>query len=280
MPSHDDVARLAALMRGRRTLAVTGAGVSTDAGVPDYRGSGAARPTVEYGDFVLHEKWQQWVWWRNELSWPLLEAVQPTGAHRALAALEAAGDVVGIATQNVDRLHSVAGSRNVAELHGRYDSVVCLHCDERLTRARMSELLHEVNPGTDFPTVGLGRIEIIATRDRQAANACTLAIPICPSCGGMLKPDVVFFGEPLPEAAVRHAIAMTNECDVVIAVGTSLAVSTGMWLVMQAIDHGAHLVVINRGPTEADRLADLRIEGGASEVLSAVAAALREEDGA
>lgn len=273
MTDADDAARLAAMLRGRRTLVVSGAGVST--GIPDYRGSGpVGRPTVEYEDFVVHEVWRRWVWWRNEASWRLLDDVHPTTAHRAIAALEEAGDVVGVATLNVDRLHSLAGSRNVAELHGRYDTVVCLHCGSRVTRAEMSAMIREHNPGLDVPRVTLERIEIVAARDRRAAAHCALRVPTCPACGGMLKPDVTFVGEPLPEAAVRHALAMSNECDVVLAVGTSLAVTTGMWVVLQAVQAGARLAVLNRGPTDADRIADLRLLGDAGEVLGGVAADL------
>ncbi len=280
MASRNDVARLAALMRGARTLVLTGAGVSTDAGIPDHRGVGSpTRRTVEYGDFVLHEMWQRWVWWRSELSWQILERTRPTTAHRALAALEGAGDVVGVTTQNVDRLHSAAGSRNVAELHGRYDAVVCLHCDRRFPRSDVSTLIRDHNPGREFPPLPPDHVEVLAARDRGAAAACSLVVPACPSCGGLLKPDVVFFGEPIPEAAVRHALALANECDVVLAVGTSLAVSTGMWVLMQARESGARLAIVNRGPTEADRLADLRLEGGAGEVLGGVAEILLGEGG-
>jgi len=225
----DDVTAIAGMLRGRRTLVVTGAGISTDAGVPDYRGSGAPeRATVEYGDFVLFELWQRYLWWRNELSWRTLDAAQPTAGHHALARLEHAGLVAGVATQNVDRLHARAGSQVVAELHGRFDTVVCLHCGARFTRAHVSELIRAANPGLAFPAVTLDRI----------------------------------------------AQALAGACDVVLAVGTSLVVSTGMWVVMQAVEAGARLVVVNRGPTQADRIADLRVEGGASEVLAGVATAL------
>lgn len=271
----DDVTAIAGMLRGRRTLVVTGAGISTDAGVPDYRGSGAPeRATVEYGDFVLFELWQRYLWWRNELSWRTLDAAEPTAGHHALARLEHAGLVAGVATQNVDRLHARAGSQVVAELHGRFDTVVCLHCGARFTRAHVSELIRAANPGLAFPAVTLDRIEILAAKDRAAAEVCPLTVPPCPECDGMLKPDVVFFGEPLPEAPVRRAQALAGACDVVLAVGTSLVVSTGMWVVMQAVEAGARLVVVNRGPTQADRIADLRVEGGASEVLAGVATAL------
>lgn len=273
-----DVAAIADTMRGRRTLVVTGAGVSTAAGVPDYRSTGAPeRRSIEYEDFVLHEIWYRYLWWRNEMSWTLLEHVSPTAGHRALARLEEAGLVIGIATQNVDRLHTHAGSRRVAELHGTFDAVVCLHCGARFTRAHMSEMIHAINPGLEFPAPPLANLEILAAKDEDAARRNPIHVPPCPRCDGMLKPDVVFFGEPLPKAPVRAASAMAGSCDVVLTVGTSLAVSTGMWVVMQAMENGAQLAVANRGPTEADRLADLIVDAEADDLLVALADSLLED---
>lgn len=269
----DDVAAIAEAMRGHRTLVVTGAGLSSAAGVPEYRG---ADESVEYGDFVLYEAWYRYLWWRNELGWRLLGEVEPTAGHRAIARLEDADLVIGVATQNVDRLHTVAGSHQVAELHGSYDAVVCLHCEARFTRSWMSERIRELNPGVDFPVPALADLEVVAARDAEAAIACTVEVPPCPECDGMLKPDVVLLGEPLPKGSVRTASALAGACDVVLAVGTSLEVSTGMWIVMQAVDNGARLVVVN--PTEADRLADLRIDGDADQILVGLANALLGEE--
>ncbi len=265
-----DVAAIADAMRGHRTLVVTGAGISTTAGVPDYRGT-PDRRSVEYEDFVLHEIWYRYLWWRNEMSWTLLRQVAPTAGHRALARLEEAGPVIGIATQNVDGLHTLAGSRQVAELHGTFDAVVCLHCGARFTRSRMSEMIRDLNPGLDFPAPPLAELEIIAAKDEESAQLNPIEVPPCPHCDGMLKPDVVLFGEPLPKAPVRAASALAGACDVVLTVGTSLDVSTGMWVVMQAMESGARLVVVNRGPSQADRLADLVVDGGADDVLSGLA---------
>lgn len=274
----DDVAALADVMRGRRTLVVTGAGISTAAGVPDYRDPGSARQaSIQYEDFVLYEAWNRYLWWRNEMSWPLLQHISPTAGHHALARLEDANVVIGVATQNIDRLHTVAGSRQVAELHGTFDTVVCLHCGARFTRAWMSEQIRELNPGLAFPALELSALEIVALKDAAAANLCFLAVPPCPECDGLLKPDVVLFGEPLPTAPVRAASAMAGACDVVLTVGTALEASTGMWVVMHAMESGAKLAVLNDGPTEADRLADLRVDGSADEVLVGVAHALLED---
>lgn len=267
--------RLASFLGQARVLVVTGAGVSTDSGVPDYRGSGAPEaPSIEYDDFVSSAMWRRFLWERNEESWRILEGVSPTGAHRALASLERSGHVVGIATQNVDRLHTAAGSRNVAEMHGRFDQAVCIACGAPLPRAELSDLFAAANPGVRLPARALADIEILPPKDTAAARSCTWVVPPCPRCGGILKPDVVFFGEALPQLAMARAYAMARDCDVVLAVGTSLVVSTAMWVVGHAREHGARFAIINRGPTAADADADLRVEGGASEVLFDVARAL------
>ena len=260
---------VAELMRGRRTLAVTGAGISTDAGIPDYRGIGTTpREPVDYDQFVSDPVWYRWVWARNHATWQLLEGLEPTLGHRALAALEAAGPVTGVATQNVDRLHSRAGQATVWELHGAFDRVVCLGCGRRTTRASLDDRLTALNPGYPRQTDPL-RVEITPEAYRAAAEACTFEVVFCEACGGPLKPDIVFFGEGLPPA-MDQAMEAARHCQVVLVAGTSLAVLTGLWIVRQAVACGADLVVVNRGPTAADQAATVRVEGGTSELLDAV----------
>ena len=263
----------AALMAGRRTLAVTGAGISTDAGIPDYRGMGTTPvEPVDYEQFVTDPVWYRWVWARNHATWRLLDPLEPTPGHAALARLEEAGLVTGVATQNVDRLHSRADQRTVWELHGAYDRVVCLTCGRIVSRAEVDARLTALNP--DYPReTDPARVAITPEADRDAARACDFEPVTCEACGGLLKPDIVFFGEGLP-AAMSEAMDAAGHCDVVLVAGTSLAVLIGLWIVRQAIAHGAELVVINRGPTAVDEMADVRVQGGTSQVLEPLANAL------
>ena len=265
---------IAALMRGRRTLAVTGAGISTDAGIPDYRGVGTTPvEPVDYEQFVTDPVWYRWVWARNHATWRLLDPLTPTPGHTALARMEAAGLVTGVATQNVDRLHSRAGQRTVWELHGAYDRVVCLTCGRVIPRAELDGRLTALNP--DYPReTDPARIAITPEADRSAAEACDFTTVACEVCGGLLKPDIVFFGEGLP-AAMDEAMDAASRCDTVLVAGTSLAVLTGLWIVRQALANGAELVVINRGPTAVDDLAGVRVQDGTSEVLTPLAEALK-----
>lgn len=264
---------LAGLMRGRRTLAVTGAGISTDSGIPDYRGVGTTPVSpVDLDQFVSDPVWYRWVWARNHATWRLLEPLAPAPGHLALARLEEAGALTGVATQNVDRLHSRAGQRTVWELHGRYDEVVCLQCGRVVPRAEVDARLTTLNP--DYPReTDPARIAITPEADRAAAEACEFRTVDCEACGGLLKPSIVFFGEGLPPA-LEEAMEAAKDCEVVLVAGTSLAVLTGLWVVRQAVARGAALVVINRGPTAVDEIADIRVEGGTSEVLAPLAEAL------
>ncbi len=260
------------LMAGRRTLAVTGAGISTDAGIPDYRGVGTTPVNpVDYDQFVSDPVWYRWVWARNHATWRLLEPLSPTPGHTALARLEEAGLVTGVATQNVDRLHSRAGQRTVWELHGAYDRVVCLRCGRVTPRAELDERLAAANP--DYPRESdPARIAITPEADRASAEACDFEAVVCEACGGLLKPDIVFFGESLP-AAMGEAMEAAGACDVVLVAGTSLAVLTGLWIVRQALAHGAELIVINRGPTAVDELAGVHVHSGTSQALAPIAQA-------
>ncbi|SHE25166.1 Sir2 family NAD-dependent protein deacetylase [Actinomyces glycerinitolerans] len=257
-------------MAGRRTLAVTGAGISTDSGIPDYRGVGTTPvEPVDFQQFVADPVWYRWVWARNHATWRLLEPLTPTPGHVALARLEEAGLLTGVATQNVDRLHSRAGQRTVWELHGAYDRVVCLSCGRMISRADLDTRLTALNP--DYPReTDPARVAITPEADRTAAEACDFKAVRCEEYGGLLKPDIVFFGESLP-AAMDEAMQAARHCDVVLVAGSSLAVLTGLWIVQQALAGGAELVVINRGPTAADGLASVRVEGGVSEFLTPLA---------
>ncbi|MDY5129300.1 Sir2 family NAD-dependent protein deacetylase [Actinotignum urinale] len=268
---------IADMMRGKVTVAITGAGVSTPSGIPDYRGKGSTQePTVFYDMFTDDEIWQRWVWQRNEETWRALDSVKPNPGHVALARLEKAGFINGIATQNVDDLHQKAGSRKVAELHGSFLRVDCVDCGATFPRAEIGELLREANP--DWPEdPDPKNIAILAGANRRAAENSSFTTIPCPRCGGLIKPSVVFFGESLPGAALTQSIDWAREADVALVVGTSLVVGTGMWVLTSALQNGADCVIINRGRTEGDRFASLRVDCDAAEVLSRVAEILLDE---
>lgn len=262
---------IAEIVEGRRTLVVSGAGMSTDSGLPDYRGVGTTPiEPVDLPAFATDPVWYRWLWFRNEATWRSLEALEPNAGHRALARLEAAGAIMGVATQNVDRLDARAGVRQLWELHGSYDTVVCLRCGARSTRAEVSERLRALNPDL-VEDLDPMRLEITPEARRAEAEACDFRTVDCEDCGGLLKPGIVMFGEGLPEEAMDGALAAARESEAVIVAGTSLAVSTGMWVVQSALVSGASLVVINRGPTQADPFAEIIVDGGCSPVLAALA---------
>ncbi len=267
---NEAAAALAQVMRGKHTLAITGAGVSTDSGLPDYRGQGTTeKPSIDYDMFTADPVWQRWVWQRNHETWRQFQALQPSGAHTALARLETAG-LIGIATQNIDGLHTKAGSKRVWELHGSFDRVRCLDCGARFPRADYAADLEALNP--NWPQYDRDPA-VLATADRPEAEASTFKVAPCPVCGGLVKPDVVFFGESLP-ASMGDAMEAARECEVALVAGSSLVVSTGMWIVRQAYAAGATLAIINYGPTAADTVADIRIDCGVSPTLTALADAL------
>lgn len=264
---------LVELCRGRHLAALSGAGISTDAGLPDYRGTGSSGiQTVDIDLFLSDPMWQRWVWQRNQETWKALEGLPATPAHVALADLERAGLLSGVATQNVDGLHQRAGSSRVAEMHGSFLLVDCLGCGRVFPRQWLDTELRAANPWLrDDPDPA--HVAILAGVDVEGARASRLTLVPCPECGGILKPDVVFFGEALPEAAMADAMDMARTCDVLLVVGTSAKVSTAMWVALEAVRSGADLVVLNRGPCDLDQLGalTLRIEGGAGDYLPPLA---------
>ncbi len=268
--------RLIDLCRGRTLAALTGAGISTDSGLPDYRGTGSSgSPTVDIDLFWSDPMWQRWVWERNQVTWKALEALPPSRGHRALARLEEAGLLVGVATQNVDGLQQKAGSTRVAELHGSFLWVDCTRCGHRFPRAWLDGQLRAANPAlVDDPDPA--HVAILARIDSAGARASRLVLVPCPDCGGVLKPNVVFFGESLPQQAMSDAFAMADEAEVLLVIGTSMKVSTAIWVAQEAVSSGSDLAVINRGPTDLDGAQQVivRIEGGAGEYLAALADAL------
>ena len=253
----------------RRVFVLTGAGCSTASGIPDYRddkGQWKRRPPVMYQAFRSQDAVYQRYWARAYAGWPRFTAAAPGPAHSALAAWERGGAMAALVTQNVDGLHQRAGSRAVVDLHGRLDVVVCLGCGSRTSRADLQAALDASNP--DWQAASVAAPD--GDADIEAAAIASFAAPACDHCGGRLKPDVVFFGENVPDA--RYALARDTlaRADALLVVGSSLMVYSGFRFVRQAHDAGLPIAIVNRGQTRGDALADLKVEDDVGAVLTHV----------
>jgi NAD-dependent SIR2 family protein deacetylase len=260
------VAAAAELLSGRTWVALTGAGMSTDSGIPDYRGPTSVRATpMQYSEFVGSADAQRRYWARSYLGWRRIGVAKPNAGHRALADLEAAG-LSGVITQNVDGLHSAAGSRCVINLHGDIATVVCLECGDRSVRSELQRRLAQANPQVDQPQ-RLEHAELRPDGDAVAQEWRQFRLVGCVECGGRLKPDVVFFGEAVPKARVDAAYTLVEQAEVLVVLGSSLTVMSGLRFVRHQRKYQQPIVIINRGPTRGDDLATLKIDNGCSESL-------------
>jgi NAD-dependent SIR2 family protein deacetylase len=263
-----------ALLEGRRLLALTGAGMSTDSGIPDYRGPGSpARTPMTYSEFVSGPGAQQRYWARSHLGWSRMRRAEPNAGHLALAALERAGVVRMLITQNVDGLHEAAGSRRLCALHGRIADVVCLGCCRaRSGRADLHARLAAANPGWSEAHAG---VAVRPDGDVDLDDTAGFVVPGCETCGGVLKPDVVFFGESVPKPRVEQCYAAVDALDpgseVLLVLGSSLTVMSGFRFVRHAAKRGVPVVIVNRGATRADDLAAVTVHHGTSEFLGRMA---------
>lgn len=250
---------------------LTGAGLSTDSGIPDYRGPNAApRQPLTFQEFVGSEPLRRRYWARNHLGWAKMRQASPNAGHFAVAAMESAGHLTGVVTQNVDRLHEDAGARNVVDLHGRFDKVVCLQCGEVYARAFIAVVLAELNPGFLDAVAAAGGAEAGPDADADLEHEQLIdafRVARCPLCGGMLKPDFVFFGENVPKERVERAYEMVDSAASLLVAGSSLTVMSGLRFVRKAAKDGKPVVIINRGATRGDKLARVKLEAGASESL-------------
>jgi NAD-dependent SIR2 family protein deacetylase len=270
----DGVAAAATLLSGRTLTLLTGAGISTDSGIPDYRGPDSPpRTPMTYQQFVSDPAFRRTYWARNHVGWRHVHRTLPNAGHEAAARLEQRGIALGVITQNVDRLHHVAGSRTVVDLHGTYADVVCLACGARTTRAAVAARLEELNPGFAEQTT-VDDVEIAPDADAVVTSTEGFVVADCERCGGMLKPDIVYFGEQVPRERVARAFALVDAADAVLVAGSSLAVLSGLRFVRHAAKAGKPVVVVNRGRTRGDDVAALRIDAGTSQVLTALDAAL------
>ncbi|WP_227878401.1 NAD-dependent protein deacetylase [Arthrobacter dokdonensis] len=259
-----------ALAAGKFAL-LTGAGLSTDSGIPDYRGPDAApRQPLTYQEFVGSEPLRRRYWARNHIGWATMRHASPNAGHRAVAAMESAGHLTGVVTQNVDRLHEDAGARNVVDLHGRFDEVVCLRCGEVYARAFIAVVLAQLNPGFLEEVAAAGGAGAAPDADADLDHERLIdgfRVACCPLCGGMLKPDFVFFGENVPKERVERAYAMVDSAASLLVAGSSLTVMSGLRFVRKAARDGKPVMIINRGATRGDGLAGVKLEAGVSESL-------------
>ena len=258
-----------ALLRDRPLVVLTGAGLSTDSGIPDYRGPGSTpRAPMTYQQFVSGPEARQRYWARVHTGFGRFRAAAPNAGHRALAAL----DPALLITQNVDGLHEDAGSRRLVALHGRIADVVCLDCRATSPRSALERRLADLNPGwaeahADLALRPDGDVDLVAWGNFRVAG--------CEACGGALKPDVVFFGENVPADRVGRCYdavdGLVERGGALLVAGSSLAVMSGLRFVKRAAKAGTPVVVVNRGPTRGDELATHKLEVGCSEFLGALA---------
>lgn len=257
--------------RHRRLMVLTGAGVSTESGIPDYRDANGdwKRPQpVTYQAFTGDTATRQRYWARSLLGWPTMAQARPGAAHLALARLEAAGRVELLLTQNVDGLHDAAGSRAVVDLHGRIDTVVCLGCGTRTARSALQQELTVRNP--DFAALSAGAAPD-GDADLEHADFSRFDIPACSLCRGMLKPDVVFFGESVPRERVAQAMDALQRADALLVAGSSLMVYSGYRFALAAAGQGLPIAAVGLGRTRADALLALKVELPLGAALATIA---------
>jgi NAD-dependent SIR2 family protein deacetylase len=265
---------LVELLHDRRIVVLSGAGCSTESGIPDYRGPETRRTErnpIRYNAFVGDAAMRRHYWARSAIGWSSFAAAEPNDGHRALASLEASGQVRGIITQNVDRLHYAAGSTRVVELHGALEEVVCLDCGAIEHRSALQQRLLALNPGwtdraVDIAPDGDAEIERGVTR--------SFIVPGCTRCNGVLKPNVIFFGENVPTRWVDEAWTLLGEGDALLVVGSSLTVYSGYRFVRRAAQDGHPIAIVNLGSTRGDDLASLCVDAKTGEVLPRLAHAL------
>lgn len=269
------IAELAELIGGAGPIVVlTGAGVSTASGIPEYRDRNGewkhARP-VQFSDFVRHAATRRRYWARSFAGWQRVFGADPNTAHTALAQLERDGVIDTLITQNVDGLHQRAGSERVIDLHGKLGSVVCLDCGARMPRSNWQDELLAENPSWESE---VSQVKPDGDAELDVASYDTFTVPACRVCSGIVKPDVVFFGESVPRDRVAEASAAVARSGALLVVGSSLMVYSGLRFVRQASQLGIAVAIINRGTTRADADAQIKIDADCGMVLESMLASL------
>lgn len=271
MPAPTPIQQLQTFLKAHpRLFVLTGAGISTASGIPDYRDENGdwKRPApVQYRDFVNQARTRQRYWARSLVGWPWFQGATPNLCHETLASWESAGLTSQLVTQNVDRLHQRAGSQQVIDLHGRLDKIICLDCRALSDRTEMQEKLLADNPEFAAMTA-----DIAPDGDAylEHADFSHFRVPGCPHCGGILKPDVVFFGEMIPRERVDRAIKALLDSDALLVIGSSLMVYSGFRFCRLAAEHGIPIAAINPGRTRADELIGLKLAQRFEDVIPAL----------
>ncbi len=272
------------LRDSKRLVVLTGAGCSTESGIPDYRSPGGAwtrHKPIYFSAFVRSAEVRRCYWARSYRGWPRFDRARPNAAHRALAELEAHGRVHQLITQNDDDLNQEAGSRAVVQLHGRNRVVVCLDCSGETPREEMQQRLADLNAewlsAARWDRLHADEADFAPDGDADVAKEIVggFRVPECHRCGGVLKPAVVFFGESVPRDKVAYAMGRVDEADALLVVGSSLTVWSGFRFAKRAADRGIPLAIVNIGPTRADELAALKVEERCGEVLGDALSSLR-----
>ncbi|MFI6128382.1 NAD-dependent protein deacetylase [Micromonospora sp. NPDC051141] len=268
---------LARLLAGGGVVVLSGAGLSTESGIPDYRGpSGAARrhTPMTFQAFTRDPLARRRYWARSHLGWRTIARAAPNDGHRAVARLQRAGLLDGIITQNVDGLHTAAGATGVIELHGRLDEVTCLDCGNLTGRDELHRRLTEANPGFDARVARVNPDGDVDLPDEAVAGFRVVDCGVCG--GGMLKPDVVFFGETVPAPRVADCFALVEGARAVLVLGSSLTVMSGRRFVLRAAKRGIAVAIVNQGVTRGDGYATVRLDAPLGATLTALAAGFAE----
>ncbi|MDX3095494.1 NAD-dependent protein deacetylase [Streptomyces sp. ME19-03-3] len=270
-PGTTDVGPVADALGSGGVLVLSGAGISTESGIPDYRGEGGSlsrHTPMTYQDFVGSARARRRYWARSHLGWRTFGRARPNAGHRAVAAFGRHGLLSGVITQNVDGLHQAAGSEGVVELHGSLARVVCLSCGTLTPRAELARRLEEANAGFEPVAAAINPDGDADLTDEQVGD---FHVVPCGICGGVLKPDVVFFGEAVPPARVEHCRELVREAAGLLVLGSSLTVMSGLRFVRQAAEAGKPVVIVNRDATRGDRHALTRVALPLGAALTAVA---------
>ncbi|WP_442972875.1 Sir2 family NAD-dependent protein deacetylase [Rhodococcus sp. IEGM 1354] len=264
--------QLFSILDGRSVAVLSGAGMSTDSGIPDYRGpKSPPRNPMTFQQFIGDAEFRRHYWARNHVGWRHMDAAVPNDGHRALTRLERAGVVTGIITQNVDMLHTKAGSRNVIDLHGVYARVRCLNCERLVSRFELARRLDRANPGFVESVAPAEGVEIAPDADAIISSTAHFRMVDCESCSGILKPDIVYFGESVPKPRVAEAFDLVDRSDALLVLGSSLTVMSGLRFVRHAFKTDTPVVIVNRGSTRGDEFASLTLHTGCSETATALA---------
>lgn len=267
------ISEAADIVGSRKVAFITGAGISTDSGIPDYRGAGAPkRSPMDITAFLENEEARKRYWAGGHAGWSAFAATQPNAAHAAVADLERLGHSVGVVTQNVDGLHLKAGSQRVAELHGTSRRVACTQCGQIFDRRSISAEMEQTNPWLASAEVA----ELGPDGDVIPERVNEFIVPACSVCGGVLRPDIVFFGEFIPRDRFAAAEGIIADAEAIIVAGTSLVVNSPIRLLDRARRRDLPIIIVNRGTTKWDAQATLKIDAGTGVVLPAIAARLEE----